>query len=84
MTTWKHEDVIRSIRKSAKIPSTVMITSATRFAEDLNVDSLDLVGVLLDLQDMLDVEWTDDEISGMKSVGDVFTTLTKHNRIDAA
>jgi acyl carrier protein len=61
-----------------------MITSATRFAEDLNVDSLDLVGVLLDLQDMLDVEWTDDEISGMKSVGDVLTTLTKHNRIDAA
>lgn len=84
MTAWKHEDVIRCIRESGKVPSRVAITSASRFTEDLNVDSLDLVGVLLDLQDMIGVEWSDEEISSMKSVGDVFATLARHDRTEAA
>lgn len=84
MATWQHEDLVRCIRQSGKVPATVAITSASRFTEDLNIDSLDLVGVLLDLQDLIGVEWSDDEISGMKTVGDVFSTLAKQDRTEAA
>src|SRR4029078_1722588 len=44
-------EVVDIIRKAAKIPSRVPITRDSRLVEDLAIDSLDLVGVILQLQD---------------------------------
>ena len=71
----RHDELIQNIRTTAKIPSKVLITSTSRFQEDLGVDSLDLVSVLLNIQDDYGVEWTDEEISGIMTVTDILDGL---------
>jgi acyl carrier protein len=73
----RHDELIQNIRTTAKIPSKVLITSTSRFQEDLGVDSLDLVSVLLNIQDDYGVEWTDEEISGITTVSDILDGLKK-------
>ena len=73
----RHDELIQNIRNTAKIPSKVLITSTSRFQEDLGVDSLDLVSVLLNIQDDYGVEWTDEEISGIMTVTDILDGLKK-------
>jgi acyl carrier protein len=73
----RHDELIQNIRNTAKIPSKVLITSTSRFQDDLGVDSLDLVSVLLNIQDDYGVEWTDEEISGIMTVSDILDGLKK-------
>jgi acyl carrier protein len=73
----RHDELIHNIRTTAKISSKVLITSTSRFQEDLGVDSLDLVSVLLNIQDDYGIEWTDDEISGILTVTDILDGLKK-------
>jgi|688.fasta_scaffold29609_6 acyl carrier protein len=73
----RHDELIQNIRTTAKIPSKVLITSTSRFQDDLGVDSLDLVSVLLNIQDDYGVEWTDEEISGITTVSDILDGLKK-------
>ena len=77
MIEFRHDELIQNIRTTAKIPSKVLITSTSRFQEDLGVDSLDLVSVLLNIQDDYGVEWTDEEISGIMTVTDILDGLKK-------
>jgi len=84
MKSWTHEDVIESIRNSSKVRPNVIITNSSRFEQDLGVDSLDLVGILLDIQDDFGFEWTDKEISGINSVQDIIDTLNKRSQSNAA
>jgi acyl carrier protein len=78
MTEVKHEELFAIIRTAAKIPATVLINESSRFEQDLGVDSLDLVGVLLNVQDEFGIEWTDEEIASIKSVSDIITHLDRH------
>jgi acyl carrier protein len=73
----RHDELIQNIRTTAKIPSKVLITSTSRFQDDLGVDSLDLVSVLLNIQDDYGVEWTDEEISAITTVSDILDGLKK-------
>jgi len=73
----RHDELIENIRTTAKIPSNVLITSTSRFQEDLGVDSLDLVSVLLNIQDDFGIEWSDEEISGIMSISDIMDGLHK-------
>jgi acyl carrier protein len=84
MKSWTHEDVIESIRNSGKVRSNIIITSASRFEQDLGVDSLDLVGILLDIQDDFGFEWTDQEISAINCVQDIIDSLNKRSQSSAA
>ena len=71
MTEIRREELFSVIRQAAKIPATILISDSSRFVQDLGVDSLDLVGVLLSVQDTYDFELTDEEIAGIDKVGDV-------------
>lgn len=71
MTEIRREEIFAVIRQSAKIPANILISDSSRFVQDLGVDSLDLVGVLLSIQDTYDFELTDDEIAKIENVGDV-------------
>jgi acyl carrier protein len=71
MTEIRREELFAVIRQSAKIPANILISDSSRFVQDLGVDSLDLVGVLLSIQDTYGFELTDDEIAGIENVGDV-------------
>lgn len=71
MTEIRREELFSVIRQAAKIPANILISDSSRFVQDLGVDSLDLVGVLLSIQDTYDFELTDDEIARIENVGDV-------------
>jgi acyl carrier protein len=46
------------------------VTADARFKEELDADSLDLVEVVLALEEKFDVQIPDDEIAGVKTVGE--------------
>lgn len=46
------------------------VTADARFKEDLDADSLDLVEVVLALEERFSVEIPDEEIAGVKTVGE--------------
>ena len=48
------------------------------FARDLAADSLDLVELIAAVEDKYDVELSDEELEGMKSVGDLWKFLEAH------
>ena len=67
----KVAEVVDIIRKTAKIPSRVLITPDSRLVEDLAIDSLDLVGVILQLQDHFDVVIEEDAVPNLCRVADL-------------
>jgi len=46
------------------------VTADARFKEDLDADSLDLVEVVLALEEKFGIEIPDDDIAGVKTVGE--------------
>jgi acyl carrier protein len=46
------------------------VTPDARFKEDLDADSLDLVEVVLALEEKFGIEISDDQIAGVKTVGE--------------
>lgn len=73
----RREELFDVIRQAAKIPAHVLISDSSRFVQDLGVDSLDLVGVLLSIQDNYEFELTDDEIGTIECVGDVLKLMDR-------
>jgi acyl carrier protein len=50
------------------------------FARDLAADSLDLVELIAAVEDRYDVELPEEELEGMKNVGDLWTFLEAKQR----
>jgi acyl carrier protein len=69
--------VVDVIRKAAKIPVGLPITGDSRLVEDLAIDSLDLVGVILRIQDDFDVAIEEDAVPNLCRVADLATYLTE-------
>ena len=46
--------------------------------EDLHADSLDLVDVVMTLEDEFSVEFPEDQIENMKTVGDIVNYIEKN------
>lgn len=70
-------EVVELVRKLGKIGPTVLITTETRFVEDLGIDSLDLVAVFLGVQDRFDVVIEDEDVAEIKTVGDLVGYIGK-------
>jgi acyl carrier protein len=47
----------------------------TSFVDDLNLDSLDMVELMMKMEDEFGVEIPEDETENLKSIGDVVTYL---------
>ncbi len=58
------------------------ITLDTRLEEDLEADSLDLVELAMSLEEELHLEIPDDELEGIRTVGDAVEFVSV--RVDAA
>ena len=63
------------IREAAKIPARVPITRESRLVEDLAIDSLDLVGLILQIQDHFDVVIEEDDVPNLCRVADLAAYL---------
>lgn len=55
------------------------ITANTNIAEDLGADSLDVVDILMSIEDEFEIEIPDEEIEGLKTVGELVNYI-KNNQ----
>ena len=54
------------------------ITMESTFIDDLGADSLDIVELIMALEEELEMEITDEDAEGFKTVGDVVEYITEH------
>ena len=54
------------------------ITMNASFVEDLNIDSLDLVDLIIMLEEEYDIEFDEDAAEAIKTVGDVVDYISKN------
>lgn len=54
------------------------VTPEAEFIGDLNADSLDLVEVIMALEQEFDVEISDEDAEGIRTVGDAVTYINEH------
>jgi acyl carrier protein len=66
--------VVSAIRRAVCLPD-VRITQETRFAEDLSLDSLDLVELTIELEETFETELPSDAHDRFRSVADVAAYL---------
>jgi acyl carrier protein len=64
------EKVINLISEATKIDKT-KINGETSFVDDLNLDSLDIVELMMKMEDEFGVEIPEEDAEGLKSVKDV-------------
>lgn len=68
------EKVIKLISEATKIEES-KINMETNFVDDLNLDSLDIVELMMKMEDEFGVEIPEEDAEGLKSVKDVVTYL---------
>lgn len=72
------------VRRAARVPAHVAIHGDSRLVEDLAIDSLDLVGVMLAVQDHFDVVIEDDLVPSLQRIVDLAEYVAKHRGLAAA
>jgi acyl carrier protein len=77
-------EVARIVRQAAKVPPHLAIDADSRLVEDLAIDSLDLVGVLLAIQDHFDIAIEDDDVPSLRRVVDLAEYVAKDRGLAAA
>ncbi len=77
-------DIADSVRSVARIPQDVAITGDSLLVEDLAIDSLDLVGIFLKIQDHFDVAINDDDVPSLRRVADLAQYVARHRGAAAA
>ncbi len=70
------EKVIDVISQATK-KNASEISETTNFIDDLNLDSLDMVELMMKMEDEFGVEIPEDETENLKTVGDVLSYLEK-------
>ena len=70
------EKVINLISEATKIDK-AKISLGTSFVDDLNLDSLDIVELMMKMEDEFGVEIPEEDAEGLKNVQDVVSYLSK-------
>ncbi|MEC7277283.1 MAG: acyl carrier protein [Bdellovibrionota bacterium] len=68
------EKVIKLISDATKVDMGKISTS-TSFVDDLNLDSLDIVELMMKMEDEFGIEIPEEDAEGLKKVSDVVTYL---------
>ena len=68
------EKVIKLVSDATKV-DIAKISMNTTFVDDLNLDSLDIVELMMKMEDEFGVEIPEEEAEGLKSVQDVISYL---------
>lgn len=70
------EIIFEQVAKLTKKP-TSQITLEARLTEDLDLDSLDQVELAMAVEDALGIEFPDEDLRLIRTVGDIVTTASK-------
>ena len=68
------EKVIKIVSEATKMDAN-NITSDTNFIDDLNLDSLDMVEMMMKMEDEFGIEIPEDETENLKTINDVANFL---------
>ena len=68
------EKVIKLVSEATKMDA-ANISLNTSFVDDLNLDSLDMVELMMKMEDEFGVEIPEDETENLKSIGDIVNYL---------
>ena len=77
-------EVAGIVRQAAKVPPHVFITGESLLVEDLAIDSLDLVGVMLAIQDHFDIVIDDDVVPSLRRIVDLADYVSRNRGLAAA
>ena len=69
------QKVINLVCEATKI-DIAKIKPTTSFVDDLNLDSLDIVELMMKMEDEFEVEIPEEEAEGLKTVQDVITNIS--------
>ncbi|MFT6069750.1 MAG: acyl carrier protein [Bacteriovoracaceae bacterium] len=70
------DKVIKLVSEATKI-DLAKIKAETSFVDDLNLDSLDIVELMMKMEDEFGVEIPEEDAEGLKNIQDVVTYLEK-------
>jgi acyl carrier protein len=68
------EKVIKLVSEATKMDA-ANISADTNFIDDLNLDSLDMVEMMMKMEEEFGVEIPEDETENLKTIGDVTSFL---------
>ncbi|MBV1916144.1 MAG: hypothetical protein KUG72_12210 [Pseudomonadales bacterium] len=68
--------ILESLRKS-KVISNVDKLSSSILLSDQGIDSLDLSGILLNIEETFDIEIPDEDVDGIQTIDDIVIYLNK-------
>ncbi len=68
------EKVIKLVSDATKVEAS-KISAETNFIEDLNLDSLDIVELMMKMEDDFGIEIPEEDAEGLKTVKDVVSYL---------
>ena len=71
-------EVTEVVRAAAKIAPEVRVAGDSHLVDDLAIDSLDLVGVFLKVQDHFDLAIDDDDVPTLLRVSDLALYVAAH------
>lgn len=71
------EKIVDIIREQLNIDD-VEITEDTSFKEDLDVDSLDLLELVMAFEEEYNIELDPEELEGIQTVGDIMEFIKKY------
>jgi acyl carrier protein len=69
--------VADAVRAAGKLAPGVTIHAETRLVDDLGLDSLDLVGVIMKIEDRFGLQIDVDEVPNFERVADILAYVTK-------
>jgi NADH dehydrogenase (ubiquinone) 1 alpha/beta subcomplex 1, acyl-carrier protein len=71
------ERIMSVVKNFDKVDPT-KVTADTKFAEDLGLDSLDIVEVVMAIEDEFTIEIPDTEADAIATIGDAVEYISKH------
>ena len=71
------DSIADAIRAEAENTRTLLIDANSRLVEDLGLDSIDIVGVTMRLEDRFHVEIDTEEIKDFRSVSDLIDQVSR-------
>jgi acyl carrier protein len=69
------QEISEIVRRAAKIPPPIAIDANSQLVEDLAIDSIDLVGVILEIQDHFDIVIEDEAVPHLCRIADLAAYL---------
>ncbi len=78
------DEITRLVRRLGRVAPQLELTPRSRLVEDLAIDSLDLVGIIIQIQDDYGVIIEDDDVTTLRSIEELTNYVAQRRHGSAA